>query len=94
MGICRRDRCTALAVGGNMVVRNDLCRPHLLEEVAGELVECEVLAGKVAGLDGVSVDRGGTVRLHPGETKIDQLEGAGIVRRKPAAAKKTAASTP
>lgn len=91
MGICKRDKCTALTVGGNMVVPNHLCRPHLLEEVAPELVECEVLAGKVAGLDGVSIDRGGTVLLHPGETRIDQLEGAGIVRRKPAA-KKAAAS--
>jgi hypothetical protein len=93
VGICKRDKCMAPAVGGHMVAPNHLCRPHLLEEVAGELVECEVLAGKVAGLDGVSVERGGTVRLHPGETHIDQLEGAGIVRRKPAAKKQAAATS-
>lgn len=89
MGICVEDKCTALAVGGNMTIPNDRCRLHLLKLVDGELVDCEVLTGKVAGLDGVSVPRGGVVRLHPGETRIDKLEAAGIIRRK-AAAKKAA----
>jgi len=84
MGICVEDKCTALAIGGHMTVPNDRCRPHLLRLVDGELVDCEVVMGKVAGLDGVSVPRGRVVRLHPGETRIDKLEAAGIIRRKSA----------
>ncbi|GAA2092322.1 hypothetical protein [Actinomadura alba] len=83
MGICVKDKCTALTVGGNMVAPNEFCRPHLLREVDAELVECDVLLGRVSGLDGVSVGRGGVVKLHPGETRIEQLESAGVVRRRP-----------
>ena len=83
---CERDQCFEPAIGtGIRPVR--WCRPHYLEEVAGELVRVEVVDDVpiTDARTGVSVDKGGTVELDPVETRIEQLVYARLVKVLPGA---------
>jgi hypothetical protein len=66
----------------------DLCRQHLLDSIAGEIVRVEVVGkwGVVDVRTSETVYAPGVVELDPAQTNIAQLVYAGIVKVLPAAA--------
>lgn len=96
MNFCTEDGCHEVAIGvsrweGRGPNRNeypkrksDKCRPHHLERIADQIVECEVIAPEdieIADVvTGEPIPAGGTVRLDPGETNLAILVGLRYIR--------------
>lgn len=79
--LCANDPNHGQAIGGNIASSNDHCRACWLKLVEPDLVTVEVVADcLVASVDGRDVGKGGTARLHPGDTNIPLLIAAGVVK--------------
>jgi hypothetical protein len=83
---CTEAKCTQIAIGA---FRSRVhCRTHYLKLVEPFLVTAKVICAEpgargevpgVAGVDGVTVRAGGTVRLDPAETNLAALVYAGAI---------------
>lgn len=83
---CIEAKCTQIAIGAFRSRKH--CRKHYLMLVEPFLVTAKVVCAQagargevpgVAGVDGVTVRAGGTVRLDPGETNLAALVYAGAI---------------
>jgi hypothetical protein len=83
---CAEPKCTKVAIGAHR--SRDYCRPHYLKLVEPHLVTAKVVCSQlgangevpgVAGVDGITVRAGGTVRLDPSETNLAALVYSGAI---------------
>ena len=95
--MCSQSGCFDVATGvgywqGNRTSRNpspprrrDLCRKHLLEQIADEFVQVEVIGEFriVNAKDQMSYGKGNKVWLDPVETYIPALIAGGLVKALP-----------